>query len=170
MMGPVGPWMKRTFSRAAGVVSGRQICVLAPEARDDGQLLDARAAYRAANGRVHVEVLERRRGTLQATLLGYVGHQPTRELWSASSHEYSGPSRVSLNLHTGDVTLNETVWGRVEPARLGRRFCFHLRHTAAGGVRERLTSHYRVDAGGNLRLHLANFCERPASRRSQAAR
>jgi 2-polyprenyl-3-methyl-5-hydroxy-6-metoxy-1,4-benzoquinol methylase len=149
MMGPVGPSIKRLFSRAAGAVSGRQVCVLAPEARDEAMILDARAPYRVGEDRVQIEVLEPHRGTLEAVLLGYVGHQPTRELWSGPSREYTGPSRVSLSLATGEVMLNDAAWGRVDPALVGARFCWRLRFTNGAGTRERLTSHYRVERGAD---------------------
>ena len=148
-MGPVGPSIKRLFSRAAGVVSGRHVCVLAAEARDEAMILDARAPYRAGDGRVQVDLFEPHGGTLQATLLGYVGHQPRRAIWAGPAREYSGPSRVCLDLATGDVTMNDASWGRVEPASIGPRFCWRLRHTNGDGVRERLTSHYKVERTGD---------------------
>src|SRR5712692_5038668 len=144
-MGPVGPSIKRLFSRAAGAMSGRQVCVLAPEARDDAMILDARAPYRVGEGRVQVDLLEPHAGTLQATLLGYVGHQPTRAIWASPPRDYSGPSRVCLDLSTGEVTVNDGAWGRVDPAAIGPRFCWRFRHTNRSGTRERLTSHYKVD-------------------------
>jgi 2-polyprenyl-3-methyl-5-hydroxy-6-metoxy-1,4-benzoquinol methylase len=144
-MGPVGPALKRLFSRAAGAVSGRQVCVLASEARDDGMILDARAPYRVGDGRVQVDLFESRGGTLDATLLGYAGHQPTRAIWTSTSREYSGPARVCLDLATGDVTIDDAAWGQVDPAAIGPRFCWRFRHTNGAGTRERLTSHYRVD-------------------------
>jgi 2-polyprenyl-3-methyl-5-hydroxy-6-metoxy-1,4-benzoquinol methylase len=147
VMGPVGPSIKRLFSRAAGAVSGRQVCVLAPEARDDARILDARAPYRVDAGRVEIDVHEAHRGTLQATLLGYDGHQPIRELWTGEARAYPGPSRVGLDLATGDVTLNGTAWGRVDPAAVGTRFCWRLRFSNGAGTRERLTSHYKVERG-----------------------
>jgi 2-polyprenyl-3-methyl-5-hydroxy-6-metoxy-1,4-benzoquinol methylase len=144
-MGAVGPSIKRLFSRAAGAVSGRQICVLASEARDDARILDARAPYRVGDPGVRVELLERDGGTLDATLLGYAGHQPTRAIWRSPSRVYHGPSRVCLNFASGAVTLNDAEWGRVDPAMIGPRFCWRFRHGNGADVRERLTSHYRVD-------------------------
>ena len=91
MMGWIGPSIKRLFSGAAAAVSGRQVCVLAPEARDEAMILDARAPYRAGDGRVQVDLFEPHGGTLQATLLGYVGHQPRRAIWAGPAREYSGP-------------------------------------------------------------------------------
>jgi len=144
-MGPVGPSIKRWFSRAAGAVSGRHVCVLASEARDEALILDARAPYRVGDSRVQIDLFEPHGGTLEATLLGYVGHRPTQTIWIGPSREYAGPSRVCLDLSTGAVTVNDDAWGRVDPSAIGPRFCWRFRHTNGGATRERLTSHYKVN-------------------------
>jgi 2-polyprenyl-3-methyl-5-hydroxy-6-metoxy-1,4-benzoquinol methylase len=144
-MGRVGPSIKHLFSRAASAVSGRHVCILAAEARDEGRILDARAPYRVANGRLVVDFLEPRGGVLDATLLGYVGHRPTQPIWTGPSQAYAGPSRVGLDLATGQVTMNDGLWGRVDPSAIGPRFCWRFRYTNSHETRERLTSHYKVD-------------------------
>ncbi len=149
MMRPVGRTLKRAFSRAAAAVSGRHICVLSPDAREEGAILDVRAPYRVGDDQLSIDLLERSTGTLQATLLGYVGHQATRVLWTSSSQAYSGPSRFQFCVATGEVALNGTSWGRADAATVGPRFCWRLTHTREARVRERLTSHYRVARTGD---------------------
>ena len=149
MIGPLGRRIKRLFTRAASAASGQHVFILARDARDEARILDARGRYRVNGFDALVDVREQAAGTLQATLLGYVGHQPRRVIWTSPPAAYSGPSRVGLNLLTGDVTLNDAEWGRANPAAIGPRFCWRLSHASNGRTRTRLTSHYRVDRGGD---------------------
>jgi len=148
-MGPAGTWIKRMFSRAASAASGQHVFVLSADASPSRPILDARGAYRVNGDDLHVELREPSGGTLQASLLGYVGHQPRRVIWKSPPHSYAGPASVALKLSTGEVTVNGAAWGRVEPSAIGSRFCWRFSHTTNGRTRNRLTSHYRVDRTGD---------------------
>ena len=148
-MGPAGPWIKRLFTRAASAASGHHVFVLSPDASPDAKILDARGAYRVGDDDLCVEVREPAGGALEATLLGYVGHQARRVIWTSPPRAYLGPSSVALRLSTGEVTVNGAAWGRVDPSAIGPRFCWRFSHTASGETRSRLTSHYRVDRNGH---------------------
>src|SRR5215831_8972025 len=117
-MGPAGAWIKQIFSRAASAASRRHVFVLSADASPRGQILDARGAYRVSGDDLRVELREPSGGTLQASLLGYVGHQPRRVIWKSPPHAYDGPASVTLRLSTGEVTVNGAVWGRVEPSAI----------------------------------------------------
>jgi 2-polyprenyl-3-methyl-5-hydroxy-6-metoxy-1,4-benzoquinol methylase len=147
-MGQAGRWMKRLFSRAASAASGQHVFVLSPDASPDAQILDARGAYRVNGNDLSVELREPAGGTLQATLIGYSGHQARRVIWTSDPRSYTGPSSFNLRLSTGEVTLNGAPWGRVEPSAIGPRFCWRFSHHHNGTSRSRLTSHYRVDRNG----------------------
>lgn len=145
MMGRVGPFVKQVFSRAAGVVSGRHICVLARDARDEGRILDARGPYRVDGDVLSIDLCEPEGGRIQATLLGYAGPFPTQVLWTSAPHSYDGPCRFQFTLSTGQVTLDSGWWGRADASGIRTRFCWRFTLTRAGGTASRLTSHYRTD-------------------------
>jgi 2-polyprenyl-3-methyl-5-hydroxy-6-metoxy-1,4-benzoquinol methylase len=134
--------------RAASAASGQHVFVLSSDARDEARILDVRGRYRVSGGDLCVDVLEQAGGTLQATLLGYIGHQPRRVIWVSPPRAYNGPSRVRLDLTTGDVTLNDAAWGRADPSAIGPRFCWRFSRAADGSALSRITSHYRADRGG----------------------
>jgi len=144
-MGPAGAWIKRMFSRAASAASGQHVFVLSPDAGSSRPILEARGQYRVNGDDLQVELKERSGGTLQASLLGYVDHQPRRVIWKSPKHSYDGPSSVTLKLSTGEVTVNGAPWGRLEPSAIGPRFCWRFSLSTNGTTRSRLTSHYRVD-------------------------
>jgi 2-polyprenyl-3-methyl-5-hydroxy-6-metoxy-1,4-benzoquinol methylase len=147
-MGPAGAWIKRMFSRAASAASRQHVFVLSADAGPSPQILDARGAYRVSGDDLRVELREPSRGTLEASLLGYIGHHPRRVIWKSPPHSYDGPTSVILRLSTGEVAVNATAWGRIEPSAIGPRFCWRFSHTTNGRTRSRLTSHYRADRDG----------------------
>jgi len=173
VMGPAGPWIKRLFTRAASAASGHHVSVLAPEASPDAKILDARGAYRVSGDDLHIDLREPGGGTLEATLLGYSGHQAKRVIWTSPPRAYAGPSSVTLRLSTGDVTIDGEPWGRVDPSAIGPRFCWRFSHTANGETRSRLTSHYRADRNGHADDHGeayysgANYVDYEAETRGQ---
>ncbi len=146
-MRSVGPWTKRLFAAAASAASGKHVCVLPREARDEGAMLEARAPYRVDGPLLRIELGEQSSGTLEASLLGYQGHRPSRLLWASPRAAYRGPSDVGLDLATGVVTLQSVRWGSLDPSTIGGRFCWRFSHASADGIRRRMTSHYRADRG-----------------------
>lgn len=144
----IGRSVKRLFTRAASAASGQHVVVLSSDAADEDRILDVRSPYRVAGTDLQLEIREPADGSLEATLLGYVGHQPRRVIWHSAVAAYNGPSRVCVNLSTGDVSLNDAAWGRFDGAAAGPRFCWRLTHRCEGQTRVRLTSHYRAERNG----------------------
>ncbi len=87
----------------------------------------------------------RTRDSLEAQLVAYEGHWPTRVLWNGSRIGYAGPCDLSVSLSTGEVRLGSTLWGRSDAPISDCRFCWRLRYrSATGRMRARTTGHYRL--------------------------
>ena len=134
--------LKRTLLAVASRLTGRHAVLLPPEARDEAMVIGLRAPYRVEAPTLTVDLTEPCEGWLTATLLGYKGHFPTWRLWTGSS-DYAGPSRLTLDLSSGVVSLDGREWGRVRLPLPGRRFCWRLVLAGRDGIRRgRLTGHY----------------------------
>jgi SAM-dependent methyltransferase len=146
--------LRKGLLRALGATTGRHPLLLPAAAGTADRLLAARAPYRVEGKELTVELLDEGTGSLSAELLGYEGKTPSRSLWRAADLRYAGPSRLTLDLASGAVTLDGGApaaplsahpMGTV-PLPLPRRFCWRLELRSpgnpAGGVRSRLTGHY----------------------------
>src|SRR5689334_5310786 len=72
-----------------GRISRRHMVMLPPHAGNESMIFDLRSQYRAEDP-VLIELRETTRGSITATLLGYNGHFPTRELWRGTPRPYAG--------------------------------------------------------------------------------
>lgn len=126
-------------------LTGRSAHLLPAEAAGDERILDVSSPYRLEDPRLDLDILADRPGRLAVEVLGYDRHFPTRRLWMAEDLPYPGPSRLSLDLVSGAVTLAGRPCGTVPPPLPQRRFCCRLTFDEDGGPRRtRLTSHYRA--------------------------
>jgi 2-polyprenyl-3-methyl-5-hydroxy-6-metoxy-1,4-benzoquinol methylase len=117
--------------------------VLPAEAGDDDGILPLRAPYRVDGAVLTIAIESTTRGNLEAELLAYEGHFPTRRLWLAPAADYRGPCELTLDVTTGDISLGGLRWGTVPLPLPGRRFCWRLTLRSPGiGCRTRLVSHY----------------------------
>ena len=106
------------------------------------RILRLRAPYRVAEA-LEIELLEDTTGRLKVELLGYVGHFPTRILFSEAL-DYDGPATLHYLPREGTIR-----WGEIRLATLpipsgARRFCWDFRLSHSGLERQRRTSHYLV--------------------------
>jgi 2-polyprenyl-3-methyl-5-hydroxy-6-metoxy-1,4-benzoquinol methylase len=123
-------------------ISRRHTVMLPLEACSESDIFDLHAQYRAKNP-VRIDLRETSSGLIEATLLGYNGHFPTRVLWQSSAHEYRGPCDFVFSLSDGTVYLGGQKWGAVPMPMPTRRFCWLLTLSSQGKLkRRRMTSHY----------------------------
>ena len=140
---PIRARLKNGALRILGAVARRHVVILPGAARADDGLLSLRAPYRVEKNRLVVELIEPGPGMLSASLLGYKGHFPSERLWGSDPTPYAGPCDLVLDLQAGEVTLAGQTWGRAGAIPSGRRFCWRIELTMAGGRRrERTTGHY----------------------------
>jgi 2-polyprenyl-3-methyl-5-hydroxy-6-metoxy-1,4-benzoquinol methylase len=137
---------KQALLKTVGVATRRHPVLLPQAAADDARMLDIVAPYRVEGERLTIDLLQRDRGELRGTLLGYDGHFPTVTLWQSERIPYNGPARIEVDLASGDIRLDGTMWGRATMP-LGRRFCWTFELTTANAVLERTTGHYRAQSG-----------------------
>lgn len=136
-------FVRRTLLSLLTRATGRHSVLLPSLAAADSNLLTLRAPYRVEGRALAVDFSEVGPGQLSAALLGYEKHFPTRTLWMGDARSYDGPSRLSLDLATGQIRLGAESWGRVEVPLPGRRFSWRFHLVMSNGRRcERMTGHY----------------------------
>lgn len=128
--------VRRSLANAAltaiSRVTGRQ-AILLPAAAGQDAILALHAPYRVTGDTLVVRLSESEAGSLEARLVAYEGHWPTRVLWNGSRIGYTGPCDLSVSLSTGEVRLGSTLWGRSDAPISDRRFCWRLRYRSATG-------------------------------------
>lgn len=95
------------------------------EACSESTIFDLHAAYRAKDP-LRIDLRETCTGLIQATLLGYEGHFPSRVLWQSSTRDYRGPCEFVFSLSDGTVHLGGQNWGAAPMPTPTRRFCWIL--------------------------------------------
>ena len=136
-------YLKTTLTGLLGALLGRSVVLLPREAVRDDMLLEVRTTYRVTGPQLVVELLDSAAGDLTATLFGYEGHFPTKHVWQAATRKFQGPGRLVLDLASGEVHLDDQLWGTIPLPLPTRRFCWQLDLRLADGRRQRrLTGHY----------------------------
>lgn len=135
--------IKEGMLDAMSRLTGRHAVLLPAEAEREDAIFGLRAPYRLEGQKLTIELLEKTQGQITATLLGYEGHFPTKEIWSSPELDYRGPCELTFNVSDGSVTLVGREIGRVPLSLLTRRFCWKFKlQGPAGQRRERITGHY----------------------------
>ncbi len=137
--------------KALSRFTNRHAVLLPGEAENGALIFDLRAAYRAEEERLTVDLLEPSPGRLVISLIGYEGHFPRKLLWKSSPVDYHEPCRLQLALNDGAVMVGGLDCGNVPTRELKRRFCLRFDLEGADGKhRSRLTSHYQPMSGRAL--------------------
>jgi len=137
---------KTALLGSVDALTHRHTALLSSDARDDRAIFRLEAPYRVATTSLAIELLERESGQLTATLFGYDGHFPSIRLWTSPTLFYDGPKTFRFDLQSGAVRLGLHDLG-VAALPATRRFCWKFELTTADCVIQRLTGHYRADAG-----------------------
>ena len=149
-------------------VTGRHAVLLPPDAADEASILDLSAPYRVDGDSVQVRIQDPGRGRLHMTLVGYEGHFPRKELWSAHSR-YEEPQTLVLDLKSGDVRLGERNLGTVPLPIPTRRFCWRLELQGDSYTKRRLTSHYLATNGSISYFEGDNYVDYDEEAKADAA-
>ncbi len=143
--------LKNLLLRALSRLTGRHAVLLPAAARTEDETVAIDGPYRVEGDRLSVALLDPRPGKLAATLFGYQGHFPTRQLWHADHLAYPGPCRLTVRLSDGQVELAGVVQGPPAAALIGRRLSWRLQFTTATGeVSTRDTGHYLAGGGATV--------------------
>src|SRR5258706_481735 len=137
---------KAALLGSVDALTSRHTALLPSDARDERTIFKLDAPYRVDTPSLVIDLLEHDPGQIVATLVGYDGHFPRIPLWTSAPAFYDGPTRFTFDLQSGAVGLGSHDWGVAAPPAK-RRFGWRFELTTPNAVVQRLTGHYRADAG-----------------------